>query len=228
MALSVPCDVAGQSHRRGSRNLVVPVVNAEIGMASQPNSARAPIGNGKPEIAYLGIGLFNPGFFRPEGRVFRGRRLNTHHSKVLCIHPNSASVEDLVLGQRLDVEDVARTGRHPLVSGQSEAVGAATARADKGEAVPYHPPVADPQRFSQKIQVAADSSIDIDNTDVNGNDWYIQDATGRKINLLTVDGTHYVILRWDLRKFAGKKVAGHGLLKFTTYSVQQKAERVVS
>ena len=101
-----------------------------------------------------------------------------------------------------------------------------TAGPDKGEAVPYHPPVADPKSLTQKIQVAADSSIDIENTDVNANDWYVQDATGKKINLLTVDGTHYVILRWDLHKFAGKRVAGHGLLELTTYSVQQKAARI--
>src|SRR6266487_6315510 len=81
-----------------------------------------------------------------------------------------------------------------------------TAGPDKGDPIPYHPPVADPKGFSQKIPVVADSSIDIENTDVNSNDWYVQDATGKKINLLTVDETHYVILRWDLRKFVGKKV----------------------
>ena len=101
-----------------------------------------------------------------------------------------------------------------------------TAEPDKGEAVPYHPPIADPKIFSHRVQVVADSSIDIENTDVNTNDWYVQDATGNKINLLTVDGTHYVILRWDLRRFAGKKVAGHGLLELTTHSAQQKAKRI--
>ena len=105
-------------------------------------------------------------------------------------------------------------------------VDAASAGADQGEAVPYHPPVADPRSFSHKVQVEADSSIDIENTDVSANDWYVLDATGKKVNLLTVDGTHYVILRWDLHKFAGKKIAGHGLLELTTYSVQQKAERI--
>jgi hypothetical protein len=105
-------------------------------------------------------------------------------------------------------------------------VDAASAGPDLGEAVPYHPPIADPNSFSQKIKVAADSSIDIENTDVRMNDWYVQDAAGKKINLLTVDGTHYVILRWDLHQFAGKKVIGHGLLELTTHSVQQKAERL--
>jgi hypothetical protein len=105
-------------------------------------------------------------------------------------------------------------------------VDAASAGPDLGEAVPYHPPIADPNSFSQKIRVAADSSIDIENTDVRMNDWYVQDAAGKKINLLTVDGTHYVILRWDLHQFAEKKVIGHGLLELTTHSVQQKAERL--
>jgi hypothetical protein len=50
-------------------------------------------------------------------------------------------------------------------------VDTATAGPDKGEAVPYHPPVADSKEFSQKIPVVADSSIDIENTDVSSNDW---------------------------------------------------------
>jgi len=105
-------------------------------------------------------------------------------------------------------------------------VDAARAGPDQGEAVPYHPPVADPKSFNHTVKVAADSSIEIEKTYVNTNDWYVQDASGNRINLLTVDGTHYVILRWDLRRFAGKKVAGHGLLELTTRSVQQKAERL--
>ena len=107
-----------------------------------------------------------------------------------------------------------------------DVVDPASAGPDQGEAVPYHPPIADPKSFSQRIKVAADSSIDIENTDVRMNDWSVQDGAGKRINLLTVDGTHYVILRWDLRQFAGKKVAGHGLLELTTHSVQQKAERL--
>lgn len=105
-------------------------------------------------------------------------------------------------------------------------VDAASAGPDLGEAIPYHPPITDPKSFKQKIQVAADSSIDIENTDVKMNDWYVQGADGKRLNLLTVDGTHYVILRWDLSQFAGQKVVGHGLLELTTHSVEQKAERL--
>jgi hypothetical protein len=105
-------------------------------------------------------------------------------------------------------------------------VNTAKAGPDMGEAVPYHPPVADPGSFSQSVKVAQDSSIDIQNAGVNMNDWYVQDMTGKKINLLTVDGTHYVILRWDLSAFKGRKVAGHGQLELTTYAVQQKEQRL--
>jgi len=80
----VVCDVAGRTQRSGSRNLVVLVVNGEIGMASQSNRAAASIGSGKPEIPYLGIGLFDPSFFRPEGRVFRGHSLNMHRTQSVC------------------------------------------------------------------------------------------------------------------------------------------------
>jgi hypothetical protein len=103
-----------------------------------------------------------------------------------------------------------------------DVVNVATAGPDKGESVPYHPPVADYRKFSEVVPVAQDSMIDLENTDVNLNDWYVEDRNGKKITTLTVDGEHYVILRWDLKEFRGKKVASHGLLELTTLSVLQK------
>jgi hypothetical protein len=105
-----------------------------------------------------------------------------------------------------------------------EVVNAATAGPDKGEAVPYHPPVADYKKFQQVAPVAQDSMIDLENTGVNLNDWQAQDGTGKAVNVLTVDGSHYVILRWDLKPFSGKRVADHGLLELTTWGLQQKAQ----
>jgi hypothetical protein len=107
-----------------------------------------------------------------------------------------------------------------------DVVNVATAGPDKGEAVPYHPPVADYRKFGQVVLVAQDGMIDLQNPAVNLNDWYVQDRDGKKTNVLTVDGSHYVILRWDLKVFAGKKVAGHGLLELTTRSLQQKAHEL--
>jgi len=105
-------------------------------------------------------------------------------------------------------------------------VDPATAGPDVGDPIPYHPSVADPAKFSEHVEVAQDSMIDLVDTDINENDWSVEDKSGAKINLLTVDETHHAILRWDLSRFAGKKIAGPGLLELTTYSVQRKAEYV--
>jgi hypothetical protein len=103
-----------------------------------------------------------------------------------------------------------------------DVVNVAAAGPDKGESIPYHPPIADYKKFSQVVPVVDDSMIDLENTDVNLNDWYVQDRNGKKTTVLTVDADHYVILRWDLNKFRGKKVADHGLLELTTLALQQK------
>jgi hypothetical protein len=105
-------------------------------------------------------------------------------------------------------------------------VDPATAGPDKGDPIPYHPPVADLNKFSEHLNVAQDSMIDLVDTDVNENDWSVQDRSRGKINLVAVDESHHGILRWDLSRFAGKKVADHGLLELTTYSIQRKAEYV--
>ena len=93
---------------------------------------------------------------------------------------------------------------------------------DKGVQVPYHPPIPDLNTFEQKIPVAHDSIIDTQYPDMNFNNWSSQD----KLNLLTVSGTQFVIMRWDLTAFYGKKVNGSGLLTLTTYSVQKPSEKI--
>ena len=67
--------------------------------------------------------------------------------------------------------------------------------------------------------------IDLENPDVNLNNWSVQDGAGRK-ELLTVNGTQYVILRWDLGAFAGKQVADHGVFELTTHSVQRSSDEL--
>jgi hypothetical protein len=58
-----------------------------------------------------------------------------------------------------------------------EVVNAAAAGPDRGAQVPYHPPIPDPKTFSQQIAVAQDATIDLVNTDVNFNNWSVQDET---------------------------------------------------
>ncbi|UCE06802.1 MAG: hypothetical protein JSW07_01805 [bacterium] len=93
---------------------------------------------------------------------------------------------------------------------------------DKGVQVPYHPPIPEVQTFKYHIDVAQDCMIDLEYPDMNFNDWYALE-NGARVNTLAVSGTQIVVLRWDLSKFAGKKVIGSELLELTTYSVQRSS-----
>jgi hypothetical protein len=106
-----------------------------------------------------------------------------------------------------------------------EIVERAKAPPDQGDSVPYHPPVASPDSFAHKLLVAHDSAIDQAHPEVNLDDWSVRDGPGA-VRVLTVDGTRDVILRWDLSAFAGRTVAGHGLLELTTQVVLRKREPV--
>ena len=72
----------------------------------------------------------------------------------------------------------------------------AKAPPDVGAAVPYHPPVADPATFDHALKALHETP-----------------------EVLTVDATHHAILRFDFSGYAGKRVAGGGLLELTTHSV---------
>lgn len=104
-----------------------------------------------------------------------------------------------------------------------DVVNVALAGPDQGDQVPYHPPLPDPKTFAHVAAVAADGMVDLQYPDVNLKNWYVQDA-GKKTHALTVGGTQFVILRWDLGFFAGKKAAGHGLLELTTRSVERTSD----
>ena len=92
---------------------------------------------------------------------------------------------------------------------KAEVVEAAPAEPDLGVKVPYHPPVRDPGTFSETVRVAHDSMIDRQYPDVNLNNWYGADGN-TKAPALTVSGDQFVIMRWDLRAYAGRQVAGAG------------------
>lgn len=105
---------------------------------------------------------------------------------------------------KVDIVDVASTGP------------------DKGVPVPYHPPIPEPASFSHMIEVTQDCMIDNRYPEINFNDWHAEEG-GKKIDLLTVAAEQYVIMRWDLSRFAGKNVAGSGLLGLTTHSLLRKS-----
>ncbi len=95
---------------------------------------------------------------------------------------------------------------------------------DKGVQVPYHPPVPSPSSFDLHEPVSHDAIIDRDCAESNFNLWSAPGGDERTI-LLTVGGSQWVILRWDLARFAGGKVVGSGLLELTTYDLQRLPER---
>jgi hypothetical protein len=105
-----------------------------------------------------------------------------------------------------------------------EVVDAATAGPDLGVPVPYRPPLADPRSFRHALAAAQSATVDRREPEANLRDWSAIDEDS-PTRVLTVNGTQYVILRWDLSAFAGKKIAGSGLLELTTHSVQRPAER---
>ena len=99
-----------------------------------------------------------------------------------------------------------------------EVVEAATAAPDVGEAVPYHPPIPEPETFAHLVPATAAAVVDRGHPDVNLFGWGVE-KDGRREPLLTVSGAQIVILRFDLDEYAGKRVADHGLLELTTHSV---------
>jgi predicted component of type VI protein secretion system len=106
-----------------------------------------------------------------------------------------------------------------------DVVNTATAGPDQGVLVPFHPQTSDPRSFTQQVKVAQDSVIDIINTDINLNNWFVRDGD-RKINLLSVNAGQDVILRWDLSVYAGRQVADYGLLELTTHSVERCSDDI--
>ena len=85
-------------------------------------------------------------------------------------------------------------------------VDAAIAGPDKGDPIPDHPPIADPASFTQDVKVAQDSMIDLVDTDVNENDWSVQDKAKGTVNVLTVDETHDVVAMSYSIRFASSSV----------------------
>lgn len=105
-----------------------------------------------------------------------------------------------------------------------DVVDSATAGPDLGVGIPYRPPIADPHSFRTAIPAIANATVDRREFEANLRDWAAIGPSG-PTHILTVNGTQYVVLRWDLSKFAGKKVSGSGLLDLKTFAIQRPAER---
>ncbi len=77
--------------------------------------------------------------------------------------------------------------------------------------------------FTFHVPVLQDGMVDMAYPGMSFGNWSTIDENGRT-RVLSVNGEQYVILRWDLRKFAGMKAVGSGLLELTTYSLRRSAD----
>jgi hypothetical protein len=71
--------------------------------------------------------------------------------------------------------------------------------------------------------MAQSGMVDVEYPQMTFSNWYTRDESG-KTDLVTVGGTQFVILRWDLSAFVGKKINGSGLLELITHSIQRSAD----
>ena len=101
---------------------------------------------------------------------------------------------------------------------KADIVNVNTAGPDKGELVPYHPPIPDINTFSNHMEVSQDCLINSDFPDVNFNNWHVNEKDGDS-KVLTVNANQWAILRWNFEKYKNLKVEGAGLLELTTQSV---------
>lgn len=89
---------------------------------------------------------------------------------------------------------------------------------DQGIQVPYHPPIPALTTFTHHATVEEDALIHSEFPQINFNDWYVMENEG-KVQVLTVNGNQWVILKWNLEKYKNAKADGAGLLEMTTQAV---------
>jgi hypothetical protein len=89
---------------------------------------------------------------------------------------------------------------------------------DKGELVPYHPPILELSTFSNHLDVTHDCLINSDFPSVNFNNWHVKEQEN-ETRILTINANQWAILRWDFEKYRNIKIDGSGLLELTTHSI---------
>ena len=103
---------------------------------------------------------------------------------------------------------------------KADIVNIDSAGPDLGNPIPYRPPILPVKSFRYQVPVAQDAMIDLKYPEEKFNEWHVSDNSG-KVDLITVNTTQFAIMRWDLKKFIGKKIMGSGLLELSTYSVER-------
>jgi hypothetical protein len=93
---------------------------------------------------------------------------------------------------------------------------------DKGQPLPYRPPLADAAQFGLELPAVADVTLDRQYPDLNLAAWVADGGVSGP--LLAVDGSRIALLRWDLSALRGKKVKGPGQFEFYSQSVYRLAQ----
>jgi hypothetical protein len=145
------------------------------------------------------------------------------HTISMTTHGFDAVPGDSVYGQLALMDWGLEKYRIDLDYFRVDIINPDSAGADSGVQVPYHPPVPALTTYTHHIPVSHDATIDLAYPNINFNNWSDRADSARAI-LLIVSGAQYVILRWDLSAFAGKKVIGLGALELTTFSVLRSSD----
>lgn len=103
---------------------------------------------------------------------------------------------------------------------KADIVDTDTVRPDLGNPVPYDPTVPDLSSYEHQIGVAHDAMVDLRHPDKNYNNWY-SSADEEQIPAISVSGTQFTILRWNLEPFSDRRVDGYGVLELTTLSLER-------
>ena len=103
---------------------------------------------------------------------------------------------------------------------RADVVEAARAAPDLGEPLPYQPPIGELSRYTHRRAAAQAAVVDPAYPELSYASWHLGGSTGPE-HVLTVGGSQYVILRWDLRAFAGRRAAGPAVLELTTRALQR-------
>jgi hypothetical protein len=144
----------------------------------------------------------------------------THwHTISMTTHHFPAAPGDSVYGQLALMDWGLEHYRVDVDYFKVDIVDADSVGPDLGVQVPYHPPMAAVTTFSCHIPVAQDAVVDREYPDLSFGDW-----SARGVRVLTVNGTQFVILRWDLSAYRGKRIDGSGVLELTTYSLERSPE----
>ncbi|MEX2605072.1 MAG: hypothetical protein WD361_12755 [Gracilimonas sp.] len=101
---------------------------------------------------------------------------------------------------------------------RADIVNVKEVEADKGEPLIYHPPIPETDSFTSHLVADQDAVISTDFPDVNFFNWHIFDKEGNT-RILTVNGTQWIVLKWDFSHLEEPIVDEAGLLELTTHSL---------